>query len=124
MIRKILLTPRLLRIRKNSCDSVLLGASIGTIARLCSSGTGRSGNMATHFVYILDLVLLTLLLPFFRLGSAIYLLGAVALGSWLFSSVWKISRQGSNKLAWKMYRYSSMYLAFLFLILIVDVLLG
>jgi protoheme IX farnesyltransferase len=31
--------------------------------------------------------------------------------------------EGGNKLAWKMYRYSSMYLAFLFIVLMVDRLL-
>jgi protoheme IX farnesyltransferase len=71
-------------------------------------------------LYTLELVGLTLLLPLFGLGGAIYLVGALVLGGWLLSAAWKVYRLGGNKLAWKMYRYSSMYLAFLFLVLMVD----
>jgi heme o synthase len=71
-------------------------------------------------VYTLELVGLTLLLPLFGLGGAIYLLGALVLGLWLLHAAWKVWREGGNKLAWKMYRYSSMYLAFLFFVLMID----
>jgi protoheme IX farnesyltransferase len=74
-------------------------------------------------VYTLELVGLTLLLPLFGLGGSIYLVGAAALGGWLILAAWKVWKQGGNKLAWKMYRYSSMYLAFLFVVLMVDALL-
>jgi heme o synthase len=74
------------------------------------------------FIYTIELVALTLLLPVFGLGGGIYLVAAVFLGAALLSSAWKVWRQGGNKLAWKMYRYSSMYLAFLFLALMVDAL--
>lgn len=72
------------------------------------------------FVYTLELVGLTLLLPLFGLGGSIYLGGAALLGLWLLSSAWKVWKEGGNKLAWKMYRYSSMYLAFIFIVLMVD----
>lgn len=75
------------------------------------------------FLYTLELVGLTLLLPIFGLGGGIYLIGAAVLGSWLVSAAWKVWKQGGNKLAWKMYRYSSMYLAFLFVVLMIDRLL-
>ncbi len=75
------------------------------------------------FLYTIELVGLTLLLPLFGLGGSIYLIGAALLGLWLLYAAWKVWRQGGNKLAWKMYRYSSMYLAFIFLILMVDRLL-
>jgi heme o synthase len=74
------------------------------------------------FIYTIELVALTLLLPVFGLGGGIYLVAAAFLGAALLSSAWKVWRQGGNKLAWKMYRYSSMYLAFLFLALMVDAL--
>jgi protoheme IX farnesyltransferase len=74
------------------------------------------------FIYTLELVGLTLLLPLFGLGGSVYLVGALALGGWLLLAAWKVWKQGGNKLAWKMYRYSSMYLAFLFLVLMVDAL--
>ncbi len=72
------------------------------------------------FVYTLELVGLTLLLPVFGLGGGIYLAGAVILGLWLLSAAYRVWKQGGNKLAWKMYRYSSMYLAFIFFVLMID----
>jgi protoheme IX farnesyltransferase len=72
------------------------------------------------FIYTLELVGLTLLLPVFGLGGGIYLVGAAMLGGWLALAAWRVWKEGGNKLAWKMYRYSSMYLAFLFIVLMVD----
>lgn len=76
------------------------------------------------FLYTAELVGLTLLLPLFGLGGSIYLVGALLLGGWLLGSAWRVWKVGGNKLAWKMYRYSSMYLAFIFFVLMVDRLLG
>jgi protoheme IX farnesyltransferase len=75
------------------------------------------------FLYTSELVALSLLLPLFGLGSSIYLVGALILGAWLLYAAWKVWKLGGNKLAWKMYRYSSMYLAFIFLVLMLDRLL-
>jgi len=72
------------------------------------------------FLYTLELVTLTLMLPLFGLGGSVYLTGAALLGAWLVAAAWKVWREGGNKLAWKMYRYSSMYLAFIFFVLMVD----
>ncbi len=74
-------------------------------------------------IYTVELVGLTLLLPVFGLGGSVYLIGAVALGGWLLLAAWKVWKQEGNKVAWKMYRYSSMYLAFLFILLMIDRLL-
>lgn len=74
-------------------------------------------------IYTIELVVLTLLLPFFGLGGSIYLVGAAVLGGWLLLAAWKVWQEGGNKLAWKMYRQSSMYLAFIFVVLMVDALL-
>lgn len=75
------------------------------------------------FIYTIELVALTLFLPLFGLGGSVYLIGAAVLGGWLLLAAWKVWRQGGNKVAWKMYRYSSMYLAFLFVVLMIDRLL-
>jgi heme o synthase len=75
------------------------------------------------FIYTVELVALTLLLPLFGLGGSFYLVSAVVLGGALLASAWRVWRKGGNKLAWKMYRHSSMYLAFIFLALMVDALL-
>lgn len=75
------------------------------------------------FIYTIELVVLTLILPVFGLGGSVYLIGASLLGLWLLFAAWKVWKHGGNKVAWKMYRYSSMYLAFWFVVLMVDVLI-
>ncbi len=75
------------------------------------------------FIYTLELVGLSLLLPLFGLGGSVYLIGAFLLGIWLLSAAWRLWKQGGNKIAWKMYRFSSMYLAFLFAVLMIDALI-
>ncbi|MGE5224102.1 MAG: heme o synthase [Omnitrophica WOR_2 bacterium] len=71
-------------------------------------------------IYTAELVGLTLLLPLFGLGSSLYLVLAALLGGWLLYSAYQVWRKEGNKVAWKMYRYSSMYLAFLFFALMID----
>jgi protoheme IX farnesyltransferase len=75
------------------------------------------------FLYTTELVALTLVLPLFGLGGAIYLISAAVLGGGLLFTAWKVWHGEGNKIAWKMYRHSSMYLAFLFLALMVDALI-
>jgi protoheme IX farnesyltransferase len=84
---------------------------------------GEKETRLQIFVYTLELVGLTLFLPLFGLGGSIYFVGAFMLGGWLLFSAWKVWKKGGNKQAWKMYRYSSMYLAFIFVVLMVDALL-
>jgi protoheme IX farnesyltransferase len=72
------------------------------------------------FLYTVELVALTLVLPVFGLGGAVYLVGAALLGFWLLWAAWKVWKGSGNKVAWRMYRYSSMYLAFLFVLLMID----
>jgi protoheme IX farnesyltransferase len=72
------------------------------------------------FLYTLILVAFTLTLPLFGLGSWLYWWGAMGLGLWLIRAAGKVWRGTGNKVAWKMYRHSSMYLAFLFLVLMID----
>jgi heme o synthase len=72
------------------------------------------------FLYTVELVALTLLLPLLGLGGSIYFVSAVVLGGLLLMSAYRVWRQEGNKIAWKMYRHSSMYLAFLFLALMID----
>jgi protoheme IX farnesyltransferase len=83
---------------------------------------GEGETRRQIFIYTIELVLLTLLLPIFGLGGAVYFIGALVLGGWLLSAAWNVRNREGNKVAWKMYRYSSMYLAFLFLVLVIDAL--
>jgi protoheme IX farnesyltransferase len=71
-------------------------------------------------VYTLELVAVTLLMPVFKFTGTIYLVSALVLGGWLIHTAWQVWRKEGNKIAWKMYRYSSMYLAFIFLALMLD----
>jgi protoheme IX farnesyltransferase len=72
------------------------------------------------FVYTIELVALTLVIPLFGLGGGVYFILAVILGLWLLSAAWRVWKIEGNKVAWKMYRYSSMYLAFIFAALVID----
>lgn len=83
---------------------------------------GEKETRTQIFIYTLELVGLTLLMPLFKVAGSIFLVSAIVLGLWLIFTAWSVLRNGGNKVAWRMYRYSSMYLAFIFLALVVDVL--
>jgi len=73
--------------------------------------------------YSLQLVILTLLpLPLQMLGL-FYFIGAVLLGTGLIVESLRLLRDATKPAARQMYKYSSMYLAILFLIMILDRLL-
>lgn len=84
---------------------------------------GEAETRKQILIYTLELVALTLLLPLLGLGGSLYFIGAAVLGLWLLHTAWKVWRSEGNKQAWRMYRHSSMYLAFLFFILAADALL-
>lgn len=84
---------------------------------------GEAETRKQILIYTVELVVLTLLIPLFGLGGSIYFVLAIILGLWLLAAAWKVWRIEGNKVAWKMYRYSSMYLAFIFAALMVDALL-
>jgi protoheme IX farnesyltransferase len=71
-------------------------------------------------LYTIQLVALTLLLPLVGDGGAFFLVAAAALGSGLIVQAWRLWHAGGNRTAWGLYRYSSMYLAFIFGALVVD----
>jgi protoheme IX farnesyltransferase len=74
-------------------------------------------------IYTIELVILTVLMAVVGLAGTVYLVSAILLGIWLLYGAWQVWKEGGNKIAWKMYRWSSMYLAFLFAALMVDALL-
>lgn len=71
-------------------------------------------------VYTVELVAVTLLLPIFNLAGMVYLISALVLGGFLLYAAWRVFKVGGNKVAWTMYRWSSMYLAFIFLAIMID----
>lgn len=83
------------------------------------------GEQATRrqiFIYTLQLVALTLLMPLVNLTGHLFLLVALVLGGGLIYAAWRVLRLPGNRPAYQMYRMSSMYLALIFLALVVDVL--
>lgn len=72
--------------------------------------------------YTLALVALTLALTPLGLAGNLYLISAAVLGAILVWAAWQVLRGEGNKISWRMYRYSSMYLALLFLALALDAL--
>lgn len=73
------------------------------------------------FIYTLILVGFSLLSPLINLGGMIYWSGALFIGGILIFYAWRLLIKGGNKNGWKLYRYSSIYLTLLFLVLIIDV---
>lgn len=83
---------------------------------------GEAVTRKQILIYTIELVALTLLMPILNMAGTVYLISALVLGLWLISTAWRVYKDTGNKSAWKMYRYSSMYLAFLMLALVIDVL--
>ena len=73
-------------------------------------------------IYTFALVGVTLLLPLFKLAGTVYLVSALALGLSLLYTAWRVWKVPGNKVAYTMYRWSSMYLFFIFLALAIDAL--
>ena len=83
---------------------------------------GEQETRKQIFIYTLQLVALTLLMPALQITGSIFLISAVVLGLWLLHAAYRVLRNGGNKNAHLMYRYSSMYLAFIFLAMMIDAL--
>jgi protoheme IX farnesyltransferase len=71
-------------------------------------------------LYTIMLVGATLLLPLVGAAGVVYTITAALLGALLLWAAWRVWRVPGNKVAWDMYRWSSMYLMFVFLALVVD----
>lgn len=84
---------------------------------------GEEKTRKQILIYTVELIAVTLLLPIFNFAGTIYLVSAIVLGAFLLYAAWKVFRVGGNKVAWTMYRWSSMYLAFIFLALMLDAVL-
>jgi protoheme IX farnesyltransferase len=74
-------------------------------------------------VYTIELVIVTLLLPLLNLAGTVYLVSSLVLGGALIYAAWAVWKQGGNKVAWRMYKWSSSYLVFIFLAIMIDAVL-
>ena len=84
---------------------------------------GEAVTRKQILIYTIALVVLTLLMPVFNMAGTVYFFSALILGLWLLSAAWRVYKEGGNKVAYRMFRYSSMYLTFLMLALVIDVLI-
>lgn len=74
-----------------------------------------------HIVlYTLLVVALSLLLTPARVAGMFYLLAAALLGAGFIFYALLLLRRGDNRVAWQLYKYSSLYLALIFVALMVD----
>jgi heme o synthase len=81
---------------------------------------GEEATRRQILLYSVQLVLITLLpLPFKFLGS-IYIIAAVLLGTGMIYTAIKLIQKADGAAARTMYKYTTSYLAFLFLVMIVD----
>jgi protoheme IX farnesyltransferase len=81
---------------------------------------GEDETRRQILIYTVELIAVTLLLPIFNLAGMVYLVSALVLGGLLLYAAWRVWMIGGNKVAWTMYRWSSMYLAFIFLAIMID----
>lgn len=81
---------------------------------------GEDETRRQIWLYTLILVSITWLMRPLGLAGNLYFGAALLLGLWLIYGAWRVLRHGGNKAAWQMYRWSSMYLFFLFLALMID----
>jgi heme o synthase len=84
---------------------------------------GESETRKQMLIYTVLLVALSLSMSIFNFAGNVYLVSALVLGAGLLLAAWRVYRTDSTRIAWQMYRYSSMYLMFLFLALVVDALI-
>jgi heme o synthase len=75
------------------------------------------------FIYTIELIAVTLLLPILNLAGLFYLIASLVLGGALIYAAWAVWKQGGNKVAWRMYKWSSTYLVFIFLAIMIDAVL-
>src|SRR5688572_28921097 len=75
------------------------------------------------FIYTLELIAVTLLLPILDLAGNFYLIASLVLGGALIYAAWAVWKQGGNQVAWRMYKWSSTYLVFIFLAIMIDAVL-
>jgi protoheme IX farnesyltransferase len=85
---------------------------------------GEAYTRRQIFLYTLVLVAFSLSMPFMDLGSYIYLFGAIVFGGLLVYFAYRVRFGLGNAAGWALYRFSSIYLALIFLGLIMDVWLG
>ena len=81
---------------------------------------GEAETRRQIVLYTLLVVALSLLLTPAQVAGNFYLLAAAVLGAGFIYFAVLLLRRGGNKVAWQLYKYSSLYLAALFVALMID----
>ena len=81
---------------------------------------GETAARRQILIYTVLLVGTTLVLPLVGAAGAVYAISAAVLGVLLLAAAWRVWTIPGNKVAWTMYRWSSMYLMFIFAALVAD----
>jgi protoheme IX farnesyltransferase len=81
---------------------------------------GERSTRNQILVYTVLLVASTLALPLVGAAGAVYAIAAALLGAGILVAAWQVWTRPGNKVAWAMYRWSSIYLVLIFLALIAD----
>jgi protoheme IX farnesyltransferase len=74
-------------------------------------------------IYTVLLVATTLLLPLIGAAGIVYIIAASVLGLTLLRAAWRVWTVPGNRSAWSMYRWSSLYLMFIFAAIVADAVL-
>jgi heme o synthase len=85
---------------------------------------GEQETRRQILLYTILLVGVSLLLPALQLAGTIYLFSALVLGIGLLVAAWRVWRVPGNRVAFLMYRWSSYYLLFIFIALMIDAVQG
>ena len=81
---------------------------------------GERAARGQILIYTVLLVATTLALPLVGAAGVLYAISAAVLGLLLLAAAWRVWTIPGNKVAWTMYRVSSMYLMFIFAALVAD----
>ena len=84
---------------------------------------GEAATRTQILFYSIQLLIITLLPAPFKMMGLIYMIGAVVLGAGLIRKSLQLIKQADGAAARSMYKYSTAYLAFLFLAMMIDRLL-
>lgn len=85
---------------------------------------GERETRGQILLYTVQVVVVTLLIGALAREGLLYFGLVAALGAWLLTHAWRLWRLGTARLAWRMYRFSSMYLALVLAALVLDTLIG
>ena len=85
---------------------------------------GEAETRRHILLYTLLVVALSLLLTPARVAGLLYLGSAAVLGAGFIACAVLLLRSDANRVAWRLYKYSSLYLALIFVALVVDRLVG